>query len=138
MGAYFKSIHGTLNHLLVADWLWLSRMTGEPNAVISLDQELYTDFDELARARVTADDRIDRFVASLTPVRLAEFIAYRRLSGNRAEIVQPLSLALMQLFNHQTHHRGQVSTLLMQCGIDPGVTDLPAMPADFASPAFGQ
>ena len=42
---------GTLNHLLVADWLWLSRMTGEPNAVISLDQELYTDFDELARAR---------------------------------------------------------------------------------------
>ena len=137
-GAFFKSIHGTLNHLLVADWLWLSRMTGEPNAVISLDQELYTDFDELARARVTADDRIDRFVASLTPVRLAEFIAYRRLSGNRAEIVQPLSLALMQLFNHQTHHRGQVSTLLMQCGIDPGVTDLPAMPADFASPAFGQ
>lgn len=138
MGAYFKSIHGTLNHLLVADWLWLSRMTGEPCAVISLDQELYADFDELKRARVAADDRIDRLVATLTPVRPAEFIAYRRLSGNRAEIVQPLSLALMQFFNHQTHHRGQVGTLLMQCGIDPGVTDMPAMPADFASPAFGQ
>ena len=138
VGLFFKSIHGTLNHLLVADWLWLSRMTGEPCAVISLDQELYADFDELKRARVAADDRIDRLVATLTPVRLAEFIAYRRLSGNRAEIVQPLSLALMQFFNHQTHHRGQVGTLLMQCGIDPGVTDMPAMPADFASPAFGQ
>lgn len=137
MGAYFKSIHGTLNHLLVADWLWLSRVSGEPSSIISLDQELYSDFEELTRARVSTDDRIDRLVSGLTPVRLAEFIAYRRLSGNRAEIVQPLSLALLQLFNHQTHHRGQVGTLLMQCGIDPGVTDLPAMPADFASPAFG-
>lgn len=137
MGAFFRSIHGTLNHLLVADWLWLSRLTGEPHDIVSLDQELYSGFDELARARANTDDRLDRFVATLSPAALAAVISYRRLSGNRAEMTQSLALTMAHIFNHQTHHRGQVTTLLMQCGIDPGVTDLLAMPADFASPVFG-
>jgi uncharacterized damage-inducible protein DinB len=138
MGAFFKSIHSTLNHLIVGDRLWLDRFEGVPTAIASLDEELYRDFDELSRQRVYLDDRIDRFVATLTQERIASALVFRRLSGDRSELSLPLEISLMQLFNHQTHHRGQVTTLLMQCGIDVGVTDLPMLPKDFASPIFGQ
>ncbi len=137
MGAFFKSIHGALNHLLVGDRLWLSRFDGEPSGVESLDQELYSDFEELRRARQHTDDRLDRFVARLDEARIQASLRFRRLSGDRGEVEWPMAICLMQLFNHQTHHRGQVGTLLMQCGIDPGVTDLPMLPKDFASPVFG-
>ena len=138
MGAYFKSIHATLNHLLVADYLWLSRLDGQPCAVRSLDEELYGDFDELRRQREFTDDRLDRVVAALTPEVLAGTMTYRRMSGAQDEVSMPMNQVFMHLFNHQTHHRGQVTTLLMQCGVDVGVTDLPMLPADFASPVFGQ
>lgn len=138
MGAFFKSIHGTLNHLLVGDRLWLTRFDGEPSGVTALDQELYSDFDELRRQRGFTDDRIDRLVAALTAERIEGQLHFRRLSGGGGEMTLPTALCLMQMFNHQTHHRGQVTTLLMQCGVDPGVTDLPMLPAEFASPVFGR
>ena len=137
MGAFFRSIHGTLNHLLAGDQLWLDRFEGVPTSVTSLDQELYGDFDDLAKQRVHTDNRLDRFVASLDDTRLASLLKFRRLSGDKGELTLPVSLVMMQFFNHQTHHRGQVTTLLMQCGIDVGVTDLPMLPADFSSPVFG-
>lgn len=135
MGAFFKSIHGTLNHLLVADWVWLARLHAEPRTVDALDQELYADFDELRRVRVATDDRIDRWVATLTSERLAAELHYTRVTGG--DCTNPIAFALSHLFNHQTHHRAQAGTLLMQCGVDPGVTDLIALPATFASPVFG-
>ncbi len=138
MGAFFKSIHATLNHLLVGDQLWLDRLDGTPTTIISLDQELYDDFDELRAQRDWADSRLDRFVASLDDTKLAGTLTFRRLSGDKAELTLPLPLVMMQFFNHQTHHRGQVTTLLMQCGVDVGVTDLPMLPADFVSPVFGK
>ena len=137
MGAYFKSIHATLNHLLVGDQLWLDRLDGTPTIITSLHQELYNDFDELREQRERADSRLDRFVASLDDAKLAGDLTFWRLSGDKGELTLPLTLAMMQFFNHQTHHRGQVTTLLMQCGVDVGVTDLPMLPLDFASPVFG-
>ena len=137
MGAYFKSIHATLNHLLVADYLWLSRLDGEPCAVRALDEELYGDFDELRKQRDFTDDRLDRVVAGLTQEVLADTMTYRRMSGGGDEASMPMNQVFMHLFNHQTHHRGQVTTLLMQCGVDVGRTDLAWLPANFASPVFG-
>ena len=137
MGAFFKSIHATLNHLLVADYLWLSRLDFEPCAVRSLDEELYGDFDELWKQRGFTDDRLDRVVAKLTNEALLGSLTYRRMSGGGAEVTTPLAQVFMHLFNHQTHHRGQVTTLLMQCGVDVGRTDLAWLPPDFASPVFG-
>ncbi len=137
MGAFFKSIHGTLNHLLVGDQLWLDRFEGVPTSIVSLDQELYGDFDVLEKQRVFTDNRLDRFVASLDEARLAGTLKFRRLSGDKSELTLPVAIVMMQFFNHQTHHRGQVTTLLMQCGVDVGVTDMPMLPADFASPVFG-
>ena len=138
MGAFFKSIHATLNHLLVGDQLWLDRVDGTPTTITSLDQELYSDFDELRTQRERADDRLDRIIATIDDATLAGALTFKRLSGNMGELTLPLALVMMQLFNHQTHHRGQVTTLLMQCGVDVGVTDLPMLPADFSSPVFGK
>jgi uncharacterized damage-inducible protein DinB len=131
-GAFFKSIHRTLNHLLLADRVWLARFTGVrlpeghfgPGGIQSLDQELYEDFDELRRERTLTDDELDAFVATLTEESLRGNLRYER-RGVVNEF--PLWHAVAHVFNHQTHHRGQVTTLLMQAGQDPGVTDLVAM-----------
>ena len=131
-GAFFGSIHRTLNHLLLADRVWLGRFTGAaladgeigPGGIRALDQELYADFDELRSERARTDDALDAFVAPLTAEGLAAPLRFMRRG---AEQSLPLWHALAHLFNHQTHHRGQVTTLLVQAGRDPGVTDLVAM-----------
>jgi uncharacterized damage-inducible protein DinB len=131
-GAFFKSIHGTFNHLLLADRVWLARFQGitvpgellGPGGIRSLDQELYADFEELRRERALTDAELSAWVAGLTPERLAAPLVYMR-RGQKQE--SPLWWAVAHLFNHQTHHRGQITALLMQQGCDPGVTDLFAM-----------
>jgi uncharacterized damage-inducible protein DinB len=132
LGAFFKSIHATLNHLMVADRIWLGRFTGAsypagfigPGGIRSIDQELYTDFEELRRERTRTDDELSTWIADLTPERLAGPLVFLR-RGQRHE--SPLWWAVSHVFNHQTHHRGQITTLLMQQGRDPGATDLFAM-----------
>jgi uncharacterized damage-inducible protein DinB len=131
-GAFFKSIHGTFNHLLLADRVWLARFRGEtvpdgfmgPGGIRSLDQELYADFEQLRRERVLTDDELSAWVSELTHERLAAPLVYVRRSQKHAS---PLWWAVAHVFNHQTHHRGQITTLLTQQGRDPGVTDLVAM-----------
>ena len=122
-GAYFRSIHGTFNHLLLTDRLWMGRFTGEPFAVDSLDKELCADFDTLRSERTGEDQRILAWAASLTAEQVQGDLVYT--SAVRAEPRRfPYWLALSHFFNHQTHHRGQITTLLKQQGVDPGVTDL--------------
>lgn len=131
-GAFFGSIHRTFNHLLVADRVWMGRFLGVelqegefgPGGIRSLDQELYAEFEELRRERARTDDEIDAYAATLTADKLAGNLRYLR-RGAVNEF--PLWHAVAHAFNHQTHHRGQVTTLLMQAGHDPGVTDLVAM-----------
>ena len=127
MGAFFKSIHGTLNHLLLADRVWMGRFVGPVFVPKSLAQELYAGFDELRREREKTDTAIDAYVGGLTPEALAGTLAYTSIV-NPGPRSLPLALAVAHFFNHQSHHRGQVTTLLMQRGVDPGVTDLIAMP----------
>ena len=127
MGAFFKSIHGTLNHLLLADRVWMGRFVGPLFAPKSLADELYADFDELRRQRASTDDDIDGWVATLTKERLRGELRYTSIV-NPAPRTMPLALAVTHFFNHQTHHRGQLTTLLMQQGIDPGATDLMWVP----------
>ena len=130
LGAFFRSIHGTLNHLLLADRIWLARFgVSEVPAFASMGDELFADFGELRRERVETDGTISAFVAELTEDRLAAPITYPR--GQR-KLEHPLWFAVLHLFNHQTHHRGQVTTLMTQLGRDPGVTDLIALLRDSA------
>jgi uncharacterized damage-inducible protein DinB len=123
VGAFFKSIHGTLNHLLLADRIWMGRFTGVPFAARSLDQELYADFAELRAERARTDADIAAWVESLREHDLDGVLSYTSMV-NPAPRTEPMDLAVTHFFNHQTHHRGQLTTLLMQRGIDPGVTDL--------------
>jgi uncharacterized damage-inducible protein DinB len=110
-GAFFKSVHGTLNHLLVTDRIWMQRFTGEGDAPNRLDAILFEAFDELRVARAAEDRRILRFVAGLDDRRIEGTIKYRRVSSPE-EFEQALAPALAHWFNHQTHHRGQVHALL--------------------------
>jgi uncharacterized damage-inducible protein DinB len=125
VGAFFKSIHGTLNHLLLGDSIWMGRFQGPvfvPKTG-SLAEELHADFAELRRAREAMDARIGEWAARLTDATLASELHYTSIV-NPAPRTMPMALAVSHFFNHQTHHRGQVTTLLMQRGIDPGLTDL--------------
>ena len=122
-GAFFKSIHGTLNHLLAADRIWMARFTGQPVTVKGLDAELYSDFDELRRERVKTDAAISEWVNGLSEADLDGTLRYTSIVNPQPR-ANPMWLAVTHFFNHQTHHRGQLTTLLTQRGIDPGVTDL--------------
>ncbi len=110
-GAFFKSVHGTLNHLLVTDRIWMRRFTGEGDAPDRLDTILHETFGELRAAREAEDSRILRFVEGLDDRRIGGTIKYRRVSTPE-EFEQQLAPALAHWFNHQTHHRGQVHALL--------------------------
>jgi len=126
-GAFFKSIHGTLNHLLLGDRLWLGRFLDRPLRVASLDQDLYADFDELRTQRERADEEILDFSESLDEEVLARDFHFTTIV-DPAEHVFPFRHVLLHFFNHQTHHRGQATTLIKQAGYEPGVTDLMWLP----------
>ena len=110
-GAFFKSVHGTLNHLLVTDRIWMQRFTGEGDAPNRLDAILFETFDELRAARQAEDRRIVAYVDGLDDISVAGTIKYRRVSTPE-QFEQELAPALAHWFNHQTHHRGQVHALL--------------------------
>src|SRR5690606_24046083 len=117
---------------------WLARFTGVtvpdgfmgPGGIRSLDQELYADFDDLRAERARTDDELSAWVSGLTQERLAAPLVFMR-RGQKHE--SPLWGPVAHVFNHQTHHRGQITTLLTQQGCDPGVTDLFAMLRDEAA-----
>jgi len=116
-------VHGTLNHLLVGDRIWMQRLTGEGDAPTSLDAILCDDLKSLRAARAEEDARIIAFVAGLSDADLARKVRYRTIS-RPAEIEQELGYALPHVFNHQTHHRGQVHGLLTRITGDAPSLDL--------------
>jgi len=105
IGVFFGSLHGTLNHLLLTDRVWLKRLTGEGEHPNRLDAILFEDRSELARARMAEDARLARVVGGYSEADLAAPFRYQTMSG--APQQQALRDILLHLFNHQTHHRGQ-------------------------------
>ena len=103
-GVFFGSLHGTLNHLLVTDRIWLKRLTGEGEAPSRLDTILFEDRTELARARMAEDARLKHIIHAYSEADLGRPVDYHTTSG--APQQQALKDILLHLFNHQTHHRG--------------------------------
>jgi uncharacterized damage-inducible protein DinB len=122
-GVFFKSMHGTLNHLLTADWVWMHRFTGQGPSPDRLDMIQHDRLADLRVAREAEDRRIARYIESLDDAKLAGSIRYRRVS-TPDEFVQPLMPALDHFFNHQTHHRGQAHSVLCSFGRRDLVLDL--------------
>ena len=110
-GAFFGSIHATLNHILVGDRIWLRRMTGEGPTYQRLDAILHERLGELRAARETEDARIETWVDTLDDAKLRSLFSYRTIASP-ADVTQPLAPTLIHFFNHQTHHRGQVHAML--------------------------
>ena len=138
--AFFGSLIGTLNHVVVADTLWLKRFTAHPAgfpaldpirhlpAPSSLDEPLFTDIGALFNRRKMLDQTIKLWAATLTEKDLPHILHYTNMKGVTAH--KQFSKLILHFFNHQTHHRGQATTLLSQAGIDVGVTDLIALIED--------
>lgn len=122
-GIFFKSVLGTLNHLLAADRIWLKRFIGSGEAPATLDARLCDDLADLKAARQVEDQRIIDWVAGLTPERLAAPFTYVPVT-TPAPVTQRLAPALAHFFNHQTHHRGQVHGALTALGRPSVVLDL--------------
>ncbi|WP_409522924.1 DinB family protein [Nitrincola sp. MINF-07-Sa-05] len=126
-GAFFKSIHGTLNHLLLGDKIWLGRFLGKPLQVSGLDEELHGEFERLWEDRSATDEVIIEWASALTDTELAVTLEYTSIV-NPTPRTYEMWIAVAHFFNHQTHHRGQITTLLSQFGQDLGVTDLIWLP----------
>lgn len=133
-GAFFGSVAGILNHLLVADLIWLNRfkqLAIQPKALqplsnlpkpTALDQLLYQDFKQLHKVRKQIDTLFLTLCVELDEQQLQQLLSYKNMKGDSMR--KPFSSVLQHVFNHQTHHRGQLTTLFSQMGLDVGVTDL--------------
>ncbi len=132
--AFFGSVFGTLNHIMVADIIWLKRFAKHPANHLSLEfvslietpkalnQIFYDSFEELQQQRLKLDKIIINWCNELTESDLSCPLQYNRMNGEPNLKVS--GSLMLHFFNHQTHHRGQLTTLLSQEGIDVGVTDL--------------
>lgn len=142
-GAFFGSILGTLNHLLVADTVWLRRFALGDTAFAALEpmksaavpaslrETLAPDLASYESQRTRLDTILSAWSLEIHEPHLALPLRYTNMSGKRH--TKRMGDLLLHLFNHQTHHRGQVSTLLYQAGIDVGETDLLALMPDAES-----
>ena len=126
-GAFFKSIYLTLNHIVYGDLAFLSRFTGVPAVVPEPGVDLFKGFEGLRAERESLDARLLAWSTSLTHHWLAEPLTYTSKIDGRVRIA-PKWVLVTHMFNHQTHHRGQVTTLLSQMDLDIGSTDIPFMP----------
>jgi uncharacterized damage-inducible protein DinB len=134
-GVFFGSLHGTLNHLLLTDRIWLKRLTGEGEHPARLDAILFDDLHELARARTAEDGRLSRVVGGYDEADLAAAVSYQTTSGKPQQ--QLLRDILLHLFNHQTHHRGQAHACCsIVTGKEPPTLDLLAFQRGLAAPAL--
>jgi uncharacterized damage-inducible protein DinB len=113
-GAFFKSMMGTLNHLLATDRIWMKRFTGDGDAPTKLDAVIHRDFAKLRTARGVEDERIVKWVGSLSAKDLSGRFTYT--TSDMRTISQRLAPALAHLFNHHSHHRGQTHTILTTLG----------------------
>ena len=137
-GAFFGSIHHTLTHLLLADKMWLARFAAQATAAPALSpsllhmpegsdytSDLHPQWQDLRSVRAALDAAIEAWIAQMPPEFLSATMHYANTKG--VQRAHPAWQAMAHFFNHQTHHRGQATTLLMQAGVDVGVTDLVAL-----------
>jgi uncharacterized damage-inducible protein DinB len=127
-GAFFGSIQHTLSHLLWADRTWMSRFSDvePPEGGIAQSVSLYPDWDHLKRERAAFDDTIVAWAEIVDPAWLGRELTWYSGAAKR-EITRPTWVLVTHMFNHQTHHRGQVHCLLTQAGGKPHDTDLMLM-----------
>ncbi|HEY8125056.1 MAG TPA: DinB family protein [Methylocystis sp.] len=124
-GAFFKSIHATFSHLLWADHMWLSRFSDapRPSTPLSESASYRDDWDSLKQDRTACDERLILWADGVTDDWLAGDLIWR--SGlMQSDMIKPKWFVVSHVFNHQTHHRGQIHAMLTAAGAKPQDTDL--------------
>ena len=122
-GAFFSSIHGTLNHSLVVDRAYIFHIEGKDHGLKSLDQILYENLFQLEEARIKEDKRLIDLINNLSEESIHKEITYNGFETGKTTYT--ISTILITLFNHQTHHRGQIHNMLSQARIKPPQIDIP-------------
>lgn len=132
-GAFFGSIEKTFSHLLWADMAWMHRFAGTPLPEGSLAESvlLIRDWDAFRQSREQFDNRILQWAQEVPADWFEGDISWYSGALGR-EMTKPRSVLVTHLFNHQTHHRGQIHAMLTLAGAKPGATDIPAMPDNYA------
>lgn len=128
-GAFFKSIHATLSHIRWADQIWMSRLAGweAPQDGIAASVEAYADWETLRASRIEADAGFIEWARRVTQDDIdGDLTWYSGAMGKK--LTRPRWVCILQVFNHQTHHRGQVHAMLTAAGAKPDDTDVPFMP----------
>jgi len=134
-GVFFGSLHGTLNHLLLTDRVWLKRLTGEGEHPARLNAILHEDLKDLLRARMAEDARLIKVIGGYGAADLGNTVSYQTMSG--APQQQPLQDILLHLFNHQTHHRGHAHACCsIVTGTEPTSLDLLLFQRGVPAPEF--
>lgn len=129
VGVYFRSLHATLNHIMVADLIWMHRLTGTGRLPKRLGETIHDDLAALTDERRIQDERIRDYVHGLSDLQLEESWEFRMLTG--AVMRQLRRETLAHVFNHQTHHRGQAHSALTLLGVaEPESLDIAAMLRD--------
>jgi len=133
-GAFFKSVLGTLNHILVGDIIWLNRFVSHPASSEALESitrlehpealntMLFDDLESLRAERENVDEIIIDWIASLSESDMEDHLSYQNMAGEPQN--KRVESLISHLFLHQVHHRGQATTLLSQSGVDFGDTDI--------------
>ncbi len=125
-GAFFRSIHGTLNHLLYGDLNWFGRFKDGRSRAEDRRITLHERFEDMRDARFALDAEMKAWTEGLSQAWLDAPFDYRSSNGDARRY--PAWMLVLHMFNHQTHHRGQLTTLMTQAGLDVGDTDLPLVP----------
>lgn len=127
-GAFFGSIAATFNHLLWDDALWLARFAGDARPELSVPVSLTEprDWDVFKALRMTQDTGIQAWAEALKPDDLQGGVAWYP-GGGETRVEKPATVCFAHLFNHQTHHRGQIHAMLTAAGAKPAPTDLPML-----------
>ncbi len=128
LGAFFRSVHGTVDHLVYGDVAWMGRFTGSHMPAKRIGVVVHESWGALDAERRALDARMERWAAEVTEGWLADTMSYVSVNDGKTPVL-PRWILVTHMFNHGTHHRGQLTTLMKQLGIEPGVTDLPWLPA---------
>lgn len=131
-GAFFGSIHGTLNHILWGDQIWMSRFAGTPPPRVGTIKDsvaLCSTWSDLVAERESFDETIVAWSEQVDEAWLDGTLTWYSGAMGR-ELTKPRGLLVVHMFNHQTHHRGQVHALLTSCGARPDATDIAFMDRD--------
>ena len=127
LGAFFGSIHMTLTHILHGDQMFLSRFEGKDEEFAPVGTDLFPDFEDLRRERKKTDHRMLDWASNVEEDWFFVPLTYTSMTDGKTRTIEHWIL-VTHMFNHGTHHRGQITTLLSQSGLDVGQTDIPFMP----------